>query len=56
MRHGIERGYYESGALEWTVPYENGNRHGLQKGYSESGAIRWTVPYENGKRMVRIRA
>jgi len=47
--HGIEKGYFESGALKWETPYVDGNKHGIEKYYFETGALRWEVTYENGK-------
>ena len=45
----IYRTYYESGALNWEIPYKNDKKNGIEKGYYESGALEWEVPYKNGK-------
>ena len=34
-RHGIEKSYYESSALEWESPFVNGNIHGIAKYYDK---------------------
>jgi antitoxin component YwqK of YwqJK toxin-antitoxin module len=49
-RHGIEKSYYESNALEWEAPYVNGKMHGVLKRYYDSGALKYESPYENGRR------
>ena len=38
-RNGIEKYYYDSGALRGIIPYVNDKRHGIQKRYYESGAL-----------------
>ena len=47
--HGMEKEYYESGALWFENTYENGERHGIVKAYYESGALCQETPYVNGK-------
>ena len=48
-KYGIEKRYYESGALEREVPYKNGKKHGIEKTYYESGVLQLETPYVNGK-------
>jgi antitoxin component YwqK of YwqJK toxin-antitoxin module len=47
-RHGVERIYYESGALWSEAPFVKGKMHGVDKEYYESGALHWEAPYVNG--------
>jgi antitoxin component YwqK of YwqJK toxin-antitoxin module len=37
--HGIEKGYYKSGALASEIPYEKGRSHGIEKSYKENGSF-----------------
>ena len=46
--HGIEKEYYESGALSQETSYVNGKIHGIRKNYYESGALRRETPFKNG--------
>ena len=45
----IEKSYYESGNLEYEIPYENNERNGVWKGYYESGKLKYEFPFENDK-------
>jgi antitoxin component YwqK of YwqJK toxin-antitoxin module len=46
---GMQKRYYESGALYKEEPYVKGKRHGLVKKYRESGKLMTEVDYKNGQ-------
>ena len=46
----IRKGYHESGALGYEIPYKKGRKHGIEKWYYESGALQFETPYVDGKR------
>lgn len=46
----IKRFYYESGQLQYEIPYENGEINGVEKKYYKSGRLQKETPYENDKR------
>jgi antitoxin component YwqK of YwqJK toxin-antitoxin module len=48
--HGIEKDYYESGALQLETPRVNDSIYGIAKTYYESGTLHWETPYVNGDR------
>ena len=43
----IRKGYHESGALGYEIPYKKGRKHGIEKWYYESGALQFETPYKN---------
>ncbi|MDR2904471.1 MAG: toxin-antitoxin system YwqK family antitoxin [Helicobacteraceae bacterium] len=43
-----ERGYYESGGLDYTVPIKNGKYEGVKKHFGGSDKLITTTPYKNG--------
>ena len=45
--HGVQKEYYESGALLSETPYVNDKRHGVQKEYYENGEIKEERIYVN---------
>ncbi len=50
VKEGIEKGFYDSGELEYTVPYIKGKRDGLFKGFYQRGSLSLETPYKNDMR------
>lgn len=50
VEDGIEKGFYDSGELKYTVPYAKGKRNGLRKEFYQSGSLRLETPYKNDMR------
>ena len=45
----VERGYYDSGQLEWETPYKDGKENGVKKRYYENGRLKIQTPYKDDK-------
>jgi len=55
-KHGIDKGYYESGALWYETPYVNGMRHGLERGYDkEKSNIYFLALYNKDQEVVAVK-
>lgn len=50
-KHGIEKGYYETGELETKIPWVNGKREGDYKIYYISGKIKQITKLKNDKQI-----
>jgi len=49
IKDGIEKTYYESGALKDEIPFVNGRVHGVMRRYYESGSLQNETTAEEGK-------
>jgi len=55
-KHGIEKAYYESGALRQEAPYVDGKTHGIVRGYDEEKAnIEHLVLYDKARKVNAIK-
>lgn len=50
VEDGVEKGFYDSGELKYTVPYTRGKKEGLFKEFYQSGSLRLETPYKNDMR------
>lgn len=48
--HGINKGWYENGQLEYEWPYQSGKEHGICKRWYENGKLECEWLYQNGER------
>jgi signal peptidase I len=45
----IEKGFFETGELEYTIPYKNNQKHGIAKLYFITGELKRITPLKNDK-------
>ena len=47
-KHGMQTSYFESGQIEWELPFRNGKEDGVERGFYESGKKRALNHYKKG--------
>jgi len=53
--YGIEKTYYESGALQVETPYKNGDKHGIAKCYdSDNTNINGLALYKRNRQVLAL--